>query len=64
MASSVPPSRSRSVEFGPDAQADTLTDLHHLVVPRQADKSCLLKNVENSVGVNSPNDPCGLDLLP
>jgi hypothetical protein len=38
-------------------------DLHHLVVPRQADKSCLLKNVENSVGVKSPSDPCGLTSL-
>ncbi len=35
-------------------------DLHHLVVPRQADKSCLLKKIENSVGVKSPSDPCGL----
>ena len=38
-------------------------DLHHLVVPRQADKSCLLKKIENSVGVKSPSDPCGLTSL-
>ena len=43
--------------------ADGAADLHHLVVPRQADNSCLLKKIENSVGVKSPNDPCGLTSL-
>ena len=38
-------------------------DLHPLSIPRQADKSCLLKKIENSVGVKSPSDPCGLTSL-
>ena len=38
-------------------------DLHHFLVPRQAEISCLLKKNANSCGVRFPSDPCGLTAL-
>lgn len=38
------------------------SDLHHFLVPRQAETEHLVK-FANSFGVRLPSDPCGLALL-
>lgn len=56
---------SPQLRVGRDAQALTgiQSDLHHFLVPRQAEISCLLKKNANSCGVRFPSDPCGLTAL-
>ncbi len=44
-------------------QQCSIGDLHHFVVPRQAETSCFMNELANSVGVRFRKELCGLAVL-